>query len=238
MFAVLCKAIKLEEKGKRPDIETPKPSSQDKDADDLTIKTDTLPPKLPGINIQKALNALQIDGGVFKRILIGFLNNNKDTANNIKDLFEKKDWGSLMHVAHSLKGSAGNIGAEELYATALDLETASRKGEKKPPGYELIDKVESDLNQVLQSLQSFVETPKADELDEKEIHLKPEQFLLMLNHLADALDSADPEEINMHFNAVKKHLDRSTFKRLENQINNYDYDKALKTINRKLKIED
>ena len=240
LFAVLCKVIKPEEKGKRPDIKPPKHSSQDKDADDLTIKTDTLPPKLPGINIQGALNALKIDSSVFKRILIGFFQNNKDTISNIRDAFVAGDWEALTHLSHSLKGSAGNIGAEELHAAALDLETAGRKGEKTPPGYELIDKLELALNQVLQSLQSFVETPKADEaeLDEKEIRLEPEQFLLMLNQFADALDSADPEEINMHFNAVKKYLDRSTFKRLENQINNYDYDKALKTINRILKIED
>ena len=230
LFAVLCKVIKPEEKGKRPDIKPPKPASQDKDADDLTIKTDTLPPKLPGINIQGALNALKIDSSVFRQILIGFFQNNKDTISNIRDAFVAGDWEALTHLSHSLKGSAGNIGAEELHAAALDLETAGRKGEKNPPGYELIDKVESALNQVLQSLKSFVETPKAGGLDKKEIRLESEQFLLMLNQLAAALDSADPEEINMHFNAVKKHLDRSTFKRLENQINNYDYDKALKTL--------
>jgi len=48
--------------------------------------------------------------------------------------------------------------------------------------------------------------------------------------LADALELADPEEINIHFKAVKEHLDFSTFQKLENQINNYDYDRALKTL--------
>ena len=59
-----------------------------------------------------------------------------------------------------------------------------------------------------------------------------------VQQLADALELADPEEINIHFKAVKEHLDFSTFQKLENQINNYDYDRALKTINRRLKIED
>jgi len=52
----------------------------------------------------------------------------------------------------------------------------------------------------------------------------------MLNQLAHALDSADPEEINMYFNLLKEHLDRSIFQQLEIQINNYDYDKALKKV--------
>ena len=51
-----------------------------------------------------------------------------------------------------------------------------------------------------------------------------------VQQLADALELADPEEINIHFKAVKEHLDFSTFQKLENQINNYDYDRALKTL--------
>jgi len=41
---------------------------------------------------------------------------------------------------------------------------------------------------------------------------------------------ADPEEINIHFTAIKEHLDISTFKELENRLNDYDYDNALKTL--------
>ncbi|MEA3427676.1 MAG: response regulator [Thermodesulfobacteriota bacterium] len=239
LFEVLCKAIKPEEKGKRPDIEPPKPSSHDKDADDLTTKTDTLPPKLPGINIQGALNALQIDSGVFKRILIGFLNNNKDTENNIKDLFEKKDWESLMHVAHSLKGSAANIGANDLQEAAFQLEKACRKEAANPPERNLVDNVVTALSQVLKSLHALADTEKGpvcvrrtgrEPLDVKMGVVDPAKVIPLLKQLADALDLADPEEINVHFNSVKKYLDRSTFKRLENQINNYDYNKALKTL--------
>jgi len=229
LFSILFKAIKPEEKQKRPGIK-PKPLRQDKDTDDRTVETDILPPKLPGINIQNALNALKIDSDVFKRILMGFLQNNKDAISNIRDAFVTRDWESLAHMSHSLKGSAGNIGAEELHEAALNLETASRKGEKYPPDSELIDKIESALNQVLQSLQSLVETPKAQRSKEKQTPLEAERFLSMLNQLADALDLADPEEINMHFKVLKEHLDRSTFQQLEIQINNYDYDKALKSV--------
>jgi CheY-like chemotaxis protein len=225
LFSTLCKAIKPEEKQKRPE-----PLSQDKDVDDRTVKTDILPPKLPGINIQNALNALKIDSDVFKRILMRFLQNNKDAISNIRGALVTRDWESLAHMSHSLKGSAGNIGAEELHEAALNLETASRKGEKYPPNSELIDKIESALNQVLQSLQSLVETPKAQPSKAKQTPLEAERFLSMLNQLADALDFADPEEINMHFNVLKEHLDKSTFQQLEIQINNYDYDKALKSI--------
>ena len=228
LFSTLCKAIKPEEKQKRRGIE-PKPLPQDKD-DDRTVKTDILPAKLPGINIQNALNALKIDSDVFKRILMGFLQNNKDAISNIKNAFVTRDWELLTNLSHSLKGSAGNIGADELHEAALNLENASRKGEKYPPDSELIDKIESALNQVLHSLQSLVETPKTQRSKVEQTPLEAERILSILNQFADALDFADPEEINMHFNILKEHLDRSTLQQLETQINNYDYDKALKSV--------
>lgn len=41
---------------------------------------------------------------------------------------------------------------------------------------------------------------------------------------------ADPEEININFKAVKKYLDFSTFQELENHLSDYDYGKALKSL--------
>lgn len=231
LFSTLFKAIKPEEKQKRPDIK-PKPLRQDKDADDRTVKTDVLPPKLPGINIQNALNALKIDSDVFKRILVGFLQNNKDAISNIRDAFVIRDWESLTHMSHSLKGSAGNIGAEELHEAALNLETASKKGEKYPPDSELVDKMETALNQVLESLQSLIKTRKIGPLYGKEKKVDIEQLKPILKQLAEALDHADPMAVAKHMDTVKKHLDISILKDLENQISGYDYDEAFKTLKR------
>ncbi len=71
---------------------------------------------------------------------------------------------------------------------------------------------------------------KEEAVDVKASPVDPAQVIPLLKQLAHALELADPEEINIHFKAVKKHLDFSTFKELENQLNDYDYDKALKTL--------
>ncbi len=194
-------------------------------------ETEGLPERLPGINIQDALSALNIDKAVFKHILIGFLKNNKESANKIRDAFDKKDWESLVQLAHSIKGSAGSIGADELYKAARELETAGKEGAPTSP---LLDRVETALNQVLESLRSLADTSKAEPLPVKErgaaLGVDPAEVIPILKQLADAIELADPEEINIYFKAVKEHLDFSTFQKLENQINNYDYDKALKSL--------
>lgn len=91
-----------------------------------------LPSRLPGINIQNALNALNIEEDVFKRILIGFLKTNEKTMDKIKECLVKKDWKSLQMLVHSLKGSAANIGADDLREAALLLETETRAEIEKP----------------------------------------------------------------------------------------------------------
>ncbi len=194
------------------------------------IETGELPATLPGINIQDTLKRLNLSADVFKRILIGFLNNNKDTANNIKDIFEKKDWGSLMHLAHSLKGSAGNIGANDLQDTAFQLEKASREGAANPPEKNLADNVVTALSQVLESLNALADTEKEEPLDLKAGAVDPAKVIPLLKQLADALDLAEPVEIAKYMDAVREYLNRSILQNLEKQISEYNYDKALETI--------
>ncbi len=226
LFHTMWKSMKHQKKVLYPgEPETP-------EAIDITVaQTEELPERLPGINIQDALSALNIDKAVFKHILIGFLKNNKESANKIRNAFDKKDWESIVQLAHSLKGSAGNIGADKLYKAAQELETAGREG---APTSALLDRVETALNQVLESLQMLTDTSKTEPLPGKERGtgpgVDPAQVIPVLKQLADALDLAEPEEIKKHMEAVKKYLDISIFRNLEDQVNDYEYDKALKTL--------
>jgi len=58
----------------------------------------------------------------------------------------------------------------------------------------------------------------------------PAQVIPVLKQLADALDLAEPEEIEKHMEVIKKYLDISTLGNLEDQVNDYEYDRALKTL--------
>jgi phosphate/phosphite/phosphonate ABC transporter binding protein len=191
-----------------------------------------LPAKLPGIDIQEALNNLNLDNDTFKRILEGFLRNNQDTRNKIRDAFDKNDWAVLLRLAHNLKGSGANIGAGNLHRSVEALEKACK--DKKTAGVisPLVDSVETALNQVLGSIQSLVETPNIDPLSGKKSGMDLAQLKPALEQLAEALELADPEKINERAKAVKVHLDVSNFQNIGKLINNYDYDEALEVLNK------
>jgi two-component system sensor histidine kinase/response regulator len=202
------------------------------EAMDIKVKQiEDLPERLPGINIQDALSALNIEKTVFKHILIGFLKNNKESANKIRDAFDKKNMEILVQLAHSLKGSAGNIGASDLHKAAQELETAGREG---VPTSALFERVETDLNQVLESLQLLVDTSKTELLPGKEFGVgpgvDPAQVIPVLKQLGKALDLAEPEEIKKHMEVIKKYLDNSILRNLEDQVNDYEYDRAQKSL--------
>ena len=189
-----------------------------------------LPAELPGIKISKALRALNIDGDIFKSILIKFLRNNKDTISKIRSAFESKDWESLMQMSHSLKGSAGNIGADELYRAGVDLELASRETSVKPPTLSLVDALDASLNKVLTSLETLVDAGESKALYVGGESLDMSRLEQELNYLADALKTANPEAITRQMGKVMEHADSTILRKLVNQINNYDYDEAIETI--------
>ena len=148
LFRILWRFIAA----KRP-LTAETPATIQTQKSDTTIKA--MPDKLPGINIQEILSALNIAPELFRRILVGFLRSNQDTMNNIRDAFDQKDRETLRNLAHSLKGSAGNIGADALRAAAEALETACSEGATSPPTADVIADVETALNQVRDSIRSI-----------------------------------------------------------------------------------
>ena len=114
-----------------------------------------LPDMLPGIDIRSALAALNIPQPVFRRILAGFRKNNLDRAAGMIAAFNGQGWDTLRRMAHSLKGSAGNIGAVELQDAARALERGCEDGTTSPPGRELLRRVEAALEQVLESIRTL-----------------------------------------------------------------------------------
>ncbi|MBW2010999.1 MAG: response regulator, partial [Deltaproteobacteria bacterium] len=236
LFRTLWELVKP---GKRREtVESATVEKPGEEVERVIMEAEELPLRLPGINIQDALKSLNISNDIFKRILMGFLKNNRDTGVKIRDALERKDWDAMLHLAHSLKGSAGNIGAKKLYKNAQNLETAGRNAKNGLPTSlegisDLIDKVEAGLNEVLDSLESLVKI-KDKELYEKEEKIKlsaePAQILAALKRLAGALDVADPQEIKNHMDVLKGDLSGAIFQELENLVNTYDYDEAVETL--------
>jgi two-component system sensor histidine kinase/response regulator len=197
-----------------------------------------LPDSLPGLDIKDTLAALNIDGATLTRIMSGFLADNRQTVNHLQAALADNNLDTLRQLAHSLKGSSANIGANGLSAAAHALEDACRRanlGDGAPNGLKpLIERVAAALDPVLQSIHALEEKVTGEEPTPEPATTQSLDDLLIA--LTEAIERADPEQVVALMPAFKQQATRagqvapSALASLEAQIERYDYDEALATI--------
>jgi two-component system, sensor histidine kinase and response regulator len=203
----------------------------------------SLPPHLPGIDIAGTQTALAIDGTTYERILVGFGADNRDAATRIRQALALRDREQLFQLAHSLKGSAANIGAHALCAAAADLEVACRESWPANGSLlqieSLVSHLQTALRQVLESIRSLAgatPTPAQSAGAAAPAALDGPGFAEHLQAMAAAIDTADPEQIAKALDALRKEAVSGTLpfdghlRILENQLRRYDFDQAMATI--------
>lgn len=107
-----------------------KPSGRQMPAEDSKfdrIKSEESPglPDLPGIDIDIGLRSTTNKEALYRRLLLKFANSNRDFEEDFTDALAI-DLESAARAAHTLKGTAANLGMTELYDAATRLETACR----------------------------------------------------------------------------------------------------------------
>lgn len=107
-------------------------------------------PELPGINKSLGLKATMNKEDLYKRLLLKFRDKNQDFQKEFIDALVK-DLDTATRVAHTLKGTAANLGMEELQKAALQLETACR---------DHVDEISTHLGLVIERLNVVLESLK------------------------------------------------------------------------------
>jgi CheY-like chemotaxis protein len=193
-------------------------------------------PQLPGIDVAGALRATGLDWPTYQDILLGFFQDNTDTAQAIQQAGDEKDSKTLLLLAHRLKGSAANIGAYKVRQAAETLEQLS--GEACTDMLLLTEsttRLEVELNCLLEVLQPLAVTNGLDE-NNVPVSDKGDDPRKLLALLTEAIERADPVEIeSISVLLIKKLVGRqlvdpARMKILDTQIRRYDYEQALKTI--------
>ncbi|MCP4701156.1 MAG: response regulator [Gammaproteobacteria bacterium] len=187
-----------------------------------------LPAHLPGIDIQAGLKCMGGNKELFKKLLFEFLKEHREDANILKTARDQDERQLFQQVAHTLQGVAGNIGARTVQATARELTFQNRQG--KPDD---LNDFEEAFNCVIASLESlaleFAAYSQADAVPARRpVNLSEAAplFCELLNLLAEgAVDST------ACFELIKQHLHEPAelMALLEEQIDHYDFDEALKT---------
>lgn len=82
----------------------------------------SLPKKMAGINFEAGINRLLGDEELFLKLLNDFSNHYACVFQDLRTALEENNIDSILRIAHTLKGAAGNLSAYTIHETALKLE--------------------------------------------------------------------------------------------------------------------
>ena len=195
---------------------------------------DILPSELPGISIASGLGRVGGNKQLYAKLLCKFKDGQEKAVEQIKAALQSGDVDTATRLAHTVKGVSGNLGGESLYRAAAELEKAIKEG--KDSLDHLMTEFGSQLKVVMDGIKVFEASMAAQQGPEKpaaEVHVDKEVVKTLLQEIAQLLESDLTEAMN-RLEALNHHLANSSvyeeFKRLEKQVESFDTDSALKSV--------
>jgi len=193
-----------------------------------------LPSELPGISITSGLGRVGGNKRLYAKLLCKFKDGQQKAVEQIEAALQSGDAETAARLAHTVKGVSGNLGGERLYRAAAELEKAIKEG-KESLGNSMTE-FSSQLKVVMDGIKVFEESLAAQRGHEKpatEVPVDEEAVKPLLQEMAQLLES-DLTEAMHRLEALKQHLGNSSvqeeFNRLEKQVESFDTDTALKTV--------
>jgi polar amino acid transport system substrate-binding protein len=190
---------------------------------------------IPGIDIQAGLATAQGNEALYRRLLLKFRDSQSDFAAEFATAQLDDDETAAMRCAHTLKGVAANIGATGVREAASLLEAACLAGRPEPEIDVLVEQACAALQRVLPALATLDmgEPGAMDETTAAEVD--PALVMSLLGRLAELLEDcdADAAEIVDQLRPLVAHSpQRSSFKRIEKLVEDYEFDDALELVQR------
>jgi len=203
--------------------------------EDKTEPEDDSMSELPGISVADGLKKVGGNEKFYHKLLLQFLDTNRDSANEIREALEKKDQPLAVRLAHTVKGVAATLGAGALAQVAGELEKTLKTGETGGLS-SLLHEFASHLNQVMHSIEKSEAGKKVKIENGKNSGQDPVDHSIVGPIISDLFDlmETDLVEARRRLEDLAEHLANSKlgeqFKVLENQMDTFDIPDALDTL--------
>jgi HPt (histidine-containing phosphotransfer) domain-containing protein len=190
------------------------------------------PADLPGIDALDAIAGLrrtQGDLARYRRLLEMFVRTEADVVRRIETALEQGDRPSACRHAHSLKGVAATVGADELAAVATTVEDYLRQGGDPDPALEQLDTTVSAL---LVPLREWLEThpasagPSVDGAPRAAPTEPVRRLLEALRRQLDQDDTAARDTLDALDGALAGHPARVRLQPLTHAVSEFDFPAA------------
>jgi HPt (histidine-containing phosphotransfer) domain-containing protein len=163
LFATLQKWIKLAAEREAvakslPASGGPKVLDAPHEPDQVVPDEGELPELLPGFDLAAGLARLMGNKRLYKKLLADFGVKYTETAREIKEALDAKDFEQAHSMVHNLKGLAGNLEATDLQAAAVGLEKLVKGQTEKTASDKELNQKFADLKDALEQALEAVQT--------------------------------------------------------------------------------
>nr|WP_319394408.1 response regulator [uncultured Desulfobacter sp.] len=148
-------------------------------------------PEIQGINTQDGLNRIGKNTTAYYKLLRSFANNNARFKMNLENAMKNKDWNKAILMAHTLKGSCGNIGAMALFSLCRDLENQLQKQNRDMQLIgDVLENTDAELQQISTAINQVlaeIKTPVPERIHQADT----KEFRRVIGKLQAALETHD-----------------------------------------------
>lgn len=189
----------------------------------------TLPHELPGINQRLGLSNMMNNEKLYLRMLRRFAESQHKFEAHFAAALAQEDDKAAERLAHTLKSTAGSIGATEVQAVAGELEAACAQANNPDHLKALLSTTVTKLAEVLAGLAAQV-VPAAEQ--QASISVNPEVIDALARRLRVALKEGDPVAVKLwrdNSELLKQHYP-AHWVYMERALSGYDFETALATL--------
>ncbi|CAK0742392.1 two-component system, sensor histidine kinase and response regulator [Gammaproteobacteria bacterium] len=184
---------------------------------------------ISGLDVAHGLNVVRGKMDTYLRLLAMFAERHQQDIQYLRERLAADDISGVRHLAHTLKGAAGNLGAKDVYEAAQALHAAICQGAHRAEIDRYGEVLASDLPKLISNLQAVTilsPLPKistnSDPVDEKNLSV----LLERLKHLMEQGDMAANDFAREHAAFLYATLG-TTGEALMRHIEVFDYEEAL-----------
>lgn len=181
-----------------------------------------------GLNVEVGLKILGGDSSVYLRLIKQFIQKCQETAIFILKQCADDDYQGLINTIHSIKGVAGNLGAQKIQTLAAELDWIIRSGSDKNQIKKQLEDFVAAINQLVLALESAEKAPSSEAVGKIDRE-KAEQIMIELIALLEKNNTDADDVFEEHRELMLLSLGE-TGRKLERQIHEFDYSDALETL--------
>jgi PAS domain S-box-containing protein len=190
-----------------------------------------LPASLDGIDLASALQRLGGNEKLYRKILLKFREGHTESVEQIYQALDAGDIETAHRIAHTMKGLAGNLGADELQSAAEKVDREF-KAEDLESVKGLLPAMENALLRVAQAIDSAwppVQSDQAQEVVEFDKSLVSD-LLARLEGLLRENDVESQDVLDELTAAVRNSRLQDDVRNIETQLSKYDFHRAFEEL--------